>query len=355
MFVVEGTCLNRKPRLSFAEVQGAISTTPNRRTYCTIFLFSKTFPLDTALSPFSISSCHRPWPIYRDYLSSHPRMDTEAILSDPNFELITTLLYSVGFPPPPPHSSLAQAIPPLSRCYLLQYGIDRLLRAAADFGWSPLISNLDQPGRAASLAKQIEAHVVETHKDAALDPSNRFIVRIAYKRDGVLSLMSAPRPTIPGVQYFPLSLLPPDVEPSVEAEIPIIPVHLDPGHVKASLFTKHKTSYRGEYNEARARVGFNDTVAFTMGEMLLQNERGEITGGGVTSVYFWRQGKWIAPAAETGCKLGVSRRWALENAGVKEGIVMAKDVQEGEIVWLSSAVGGFRRGMVTLKRREARG
>ncbi|RKU39715.1 hypothetical protein DL546_000123 [Coniochaeta pulveracea] len=275
-------------------------------------------------------------------------------LSDPNLELITTLLYSVGLPQPPPSSSLAQAAPPVSHCYLLQYGVDRLLAAAADFGW-PQLAPLNQSNGNISLAIQIEAHVVETHGDAALDPFNRFIVRIAYKRDGVLRLMSAPRPTLPGVPYYPLSLSAPDTEPSSsEAEVPLIPVHLDPGHVRSSLFTKHKTSYRGEYNEARARVGFDDSVAFAKGEMLLQNERGEIMGGGVTTVYFWREGRWRTPAKETGCKLGVSRRWALENAGVVEGTVMAGDVEEGEMVWLSSAVGGFRRGKVTLKRYEAR-
>lgn len=38
-----------------------------------------------------------------------------------------------------------------------------------------------------------------------------------------------------------------------------------------------------------------------------------------------------------------------------KGVVMAKEVTEGEVVWLSSAVGGFRKGKVTLKRREASG
>lgn len=81
---------------------------------------------------------------------------------------------------------------------------------------------------------------------------------------------------------------------------------------------------------------------------MLQNERGEVMGGGVTTVYFFREGTWISPAQKTGCKMGVSRRWALGHAGVKEAVVLAKDVEEGEEVWVSSAVGGWREGVVRL-------
>lgn len=105
---------------------------------------------------------------------------------------------------------------------------------------------------------------------SALDPSNRFIVRIAYKRGGILKLMSGPRRTVPGVPYFPLCLPAPDAELSAEgSDTPIIPLHLDPRHVKSSLFTKYKSSYRDKYHEARARVGFDDSVASSIGEILL--------------------------------------------------------------------------------------
>jgi hypothetical protein len=275
-------------------------------------------------------------------------MQRDAILSDPSLELITTFLFSTGLDQPP--AGLAgTASRPLSYCYLLPYGIDRLRAAAVDFGWPKVTENLNQPDRTLSLAREVQAHVVGVHGEAASDPAKRFIVRLAFKRDGIASFMSAPRPNIPGVPYYPLSLPSPGSED--ENDVPVIPLHLDPGYVESSLFTKHKTSYRAEYDEARKRVGFDDTVGFAAGEMLLQNERGEIMGGGVSTVYLWRDGCWVTPAAETGCKLGVSRRWALEHAGVREGVVMARYVREGELVWLSSAVGGFRQGKVTLKPR----
>lgn len=205
-------------------------------------------------------------------------MSQESILSDPSLELITTLLYSrglpQGLPKPPTVPSAEPDTEASSHCYLLSYGLDRLRAAAADFGWSKVIDDLNPSDRAISLASQVEAHVDETHGELALDPSQRFIVRIAFKRDGIASFMSAPRPTVPGIPYYPLSLLPPEVDHESEVGIPGITLHLDPGHVEASLFTKHKTSYRGKYNEARGRVGFDESVGFAVGEVLLRNERG---------------------------------------------------------------------------------
>jgi hypothetical protein len=43
----------------------------------------------------------------------------------------------------------------------------------------------------------------------------------------------------------------------------------------------------------------------------------------------------------------VSRRWALERGGVEERIVRVEEVKDREMIWLSSAVGGFCWGVVT--------
>ena len=67
-------------------------------------------------------------------------------------------------------------------------------------------------------------------------------------------------------------------------------------------------------------------------------------GACFTTVYFFRDGRWVTPPAGNGCKEGVSRRWALEHGGVEERIVQMEDVTDREMVWLSSAVGGFCGG-----------
>ena len=71
-------------------------------------------------------------------------------------------------------------------------------------------------------------------------------------------------------------------------------------------------------------------------------------GGCFTTPYFRRDAQWVTPTATSGGKLGVSRRWALEFASVKEAAVRADSLTNGEVVWLSSAVGGFERGVIVL-------
>ncbi|WDK12813.1 aminodeoxychorismate lyase [Colletotrichum graminicola] len=85
----------------------------------------------------------------------------EAITSDPNFEIITTFAYSAGLP----YNEAS-----MSHCYLLH--VDRMQ----------------------SLFEEVSAHMLSTHGEASKDPNRRFIVRLAFKRDGALSIMSGPRP-----------------------------------------------------------------------------------------------------------------------------------------------------------------
>lgn len=269
-----------------------------------------------------------------------PRTQIEAIVSEPNFEIITTFAYSTGLP----HNATSL---PGSHCYLLQYGIDRLAAAALDLGWTTVFQNLSPDDRPHSLAAEINAHMLSTHGETSKDPERRFIVRLAFKKDGVLNIMSGPRPTSTA-PYYPLTL---SAIPPANPEAPLMPVYLDLEPTTPSLLTTHKTSHRQLYNAAWNRVGLDETASPADCDVLLQNGNGHLMGAVFRTVYLWRDGGFVTPGSETGCKTGVSRRWAVENAGVKEAIIAAGDVKEGEMVWLSSVVGGFIQGLVTLKRR----
>ncbi|KAJ0162453.1 hypothetical protein CTA2_4523 [Colletotrichum tanaceti] len=85
-------------------------------------------------------------------------------------------------------------------------------------------------------------------------------------------------------------------------------------------------------------------------DVLLHHHEGQVTGAVSRTAYFWRQGAWVTPGWESGGKLGGPRRWALENAEVKEGVVLASWIKDGEFVWLSSADSGFTPGLMTLVR-----
>jgi 4-amino-4-deoxychorismate lyase len=86
-------------------------------------------------------------------------------------------------------------------------------------------------------------------------------------------------------------------------------------------------------------------------EVLLHNPSGEITEGSTTTPYFYRGGKWVTPPvhAEHGGQRGTTRRWAIRNGLCEEGTVRVESVENGEGVWVSNGVRGFRWGKIVLE------
>jgi 4-amino-4-deoxychorismate lyase len=84
----------------------------------------------------------------------------------------------------------------------------------------------------------------------------------------------------------------------------------DTARTKPSPYTSYKTTSRAMYDSARKNVGIESMSEKR--EVLITNESGEIMEGSLTSVYFWRNGKWVTPGLESGGQAGTTRRWALE-------------------------------------------
>lgn len=85
----------------------------------------------------------------------------------------------------------------------------------------------------------------------------------------------------------------------------------DTVRTKPSPYTSYKTTSRDMYTAARERVGIKDMAEKK--EVLIVSERdGEIMEGSLTSVFFWREGKWRTPPVSSGGQVGTTRRWALE-------------------------------------------
>lgn len=272
----------------------------------------------------------------------------DSIIADERFEIISTLAYSYGLPPNPTDPEAAP------HCYLLQYAIDRLIAAAEEFQWKQVISYLNQPSTAKTLVQEIDHHMQNEYADACAE-DRLFIIRIAFREDASFTLMSGERPNLPEIPRYPNAL--PSPYERASRKIPMIDVFVDKDTMQPSAFTRHKTTYRDTYTDARARVGLCSATPFRDGEVLLINDEGEVMDGGFTTVYFWRQDEsgewgWRTPRQESGTKLGVSRRWALEHAGVTEMAITAKEVVEGEKIWMSSAVAGFVRGKVSFERQK---
>lgn len=98
------------------------------------------------------------------------------------------------------------------------------------------------------------------------------------------------------------------------------------------------------YEDARARVSI---PAFTSpAEVFMYNDAGEMSEGSLTSVYFWRDGRWVTPPVGSGGQAGTTRRWALEGGLCVEEVVRRYEVREGDEAWVSNGVRGFIRGRV---------
>ncbi|KAI5305238.1 hypothetical protein KEM56_004939 [Ascosphaera pollenicola] len=128
-------------------------------------------------------------------------------------------------------------------------------------------------------------------------------VRILLSSTGRIDVQTNPLPTKVNEHIFFLN--PPAAIPSMSAYSPAQPqppftfaslrqlhphitpweVRLDTQSVTPSLFTRHKSTERGEYTASRRRVGITGPNGM---EVLLWNHNGEIMEGSVCSVYFRR-------------------------------------------------------------------
>lgn len=145
------------------------------------------------------------------------------------------------------------------------------------------------------------------------------------------------------------------------------------------------------YDASRSRALPQNPTSAVHREVILYNDVNEVTEGTLTSLYFWRGGKWVTPpvgvpeafkigASEgnsgkeedtnsdegelrkpfagrwghsvrsakvgAGGQRGTSRRWALGKGFCMEEPIDVKTVQVGEGVWVSNGVRGFGYGRV---------
>lgn len=97
----------------------------------------------------------------------------------------------------------------------------------------------------------------------------------------------------------------------------------------------HKTSLRAVYDEARARHHDADDV-------LLLNDRSEITESTIANVAVSLDGRWVTPALSAGLLPGVGREVALEEGWLVEGTIHVEDLARADGIELVSDVRGRR-------------
>jgi para-aminobenzoate synthetase/4-amino-4-deoxychorismate lyase len=96
-------------------------------------------------------------------------------------------------------------------------------------------------------------------------------------------------------------------------------------------FLFHKTTHRAVYESAKAAFPDCD-------EVILWNERGEVTEGCITNVVIRKEGKLITPPVPCGLLAGTFRAHLLKSGEIEEGVVTIADIRAAEEVFLVNAV-----------------
>lgn len=187
--------------------------------------------------------------------------------------------------------------------------------------------------------------------------------------DGKITVESSPTAKVGEWNLFPARIPPPK---SAQSKVKVSPltggaltlgegdrVHGDPYmsdvwdiipdtvRTTPSPYTTYKTTSRDMYNAARERAGIKD-MAEKKEVLIISDKDGELMEGSLTSVFFWRDGKWVTPPISSGGQAGTTRRWALEKGFCVEGVVKVDSLVDGEECWISNGVRGFSFGRVRL-------
>ena len=186
--------------------------------------------------------------------------------------------------------------------FLLEEHLARLGNSAAYFGYPA-----DLPGIHQKLAEQA----------AALTAAAK--VRLLLAADGTINLEAAALAEMGGL---PLRVA---LAPS--------PVDSD------NLWLYHKTTRREVYEAARAACPHCDDV-------LLWNERGELTEATIANVVLELDGELVTPPVEAGLLAGTYRNWLLQHGRICERAILLTDLPRAGKIWLINSVRGWQEAVI---------
>ncbi len=106
------------------------------------------------------------------------------------------------------------------------------------------------------------------------------------------------------------------------------------------VFLYHKTTNRAVYEKAKADFPDAD-------DMLLFNERGEVTESCIANIVVELDGRKVTPPVSCGLLAGTFRNELLERGEIEERIVTLDDLKRASVIWLINSVRKWRKA--TLK------
>ena len=102
------------------------------------------------------------------------------------------------------------------------------------------------------------------------------------------------------------------------------------------VFLYHKTTNRGVYERAKGDFPNTDDV-------LLYNERGEVTESCIANVVVELDGRKVTPPVSCGLLAGTLRDNLLESGEIEEGVLTLDDIERADSIWLINSVRKWRQ------------
>ena len=138
-------------------------------------------------------------------------------------------------------------------------------------------------------------------------------MRLKLSSEGELSLESSPLP---------------DVQPVVRLGLAQQPVH------SQGVYLRHKSTRREIYEQRRgARADIDDVILF--------NERDEITETCIYNIYLIFGDQWFTPVLKSGLLPGVFRQDLIDRGRVTPKVLTISDLYEADQIFVSNAVRGL--------------
>jgi len=299
--------------------------------------------------------------------SQHSTFTQKPTAMEPDFQLFSSLRYDPLLLSLPRNTNLSPSsdVPSSpSPFYMLPYHRDRILSATNHFKWTTAASLISGPSGLSHLQEKLSTAVNITSPEPTY-------IKILLSHSGEITFETRLIPSTSESNLFPGRLPPPESVPKKKMEVSpltggamalggntsfpsdpssapddIYEVIPDTESTKVSAYTSFKTTNRGMYTGARERAGISRLDEKK--EVLIVNEDGEVMEGSLTTVYLWREGKWVTPVLASGGQDGTTRRWALERKLCVEAVIKSEELKEGEDCWISNGVRGFLKGRVRL-------
>ncbi|MDP8214870.1 MAG: aminodeoxychorismate synthase component I [Candidatus Euphemobacter frigidus] len=185
--------------------------------------------------------------------------------------------------------------------FLLERHLDRLEKSASYFGFP------------ADTGRIREILISHAHRR----PRFPHKIRLLVNRDGKITCEEIPLPGQPKSRNVRIKLAPFPVD-------------------SRDFFLYHKTTNRRLYEAARAACSDCDDV-------LLWNERGEVTETTIANIVARLSGQLVTPPVASGLLPGTAREWLLECGEIKERVITIDEIKKSEQVFLINSVRRWQR------------